>query len=547
MASNRRLVIGAMRRRPSSRGAMLCVLLTVAAFCAAPGAAKEEIATVTRTVIDPDGKKTVIEQNYYLDTPDDAPPQFALLVLPGGNGDIRLRRDGAKIVFGQAENLFIKNRRKLHAGGTAVAVLDKGSNRPSGLSVFDRKEPDHAEDLAAVIAHLHARLPGAKVFIAGVGSAGYSIFNLARRAPERIAGGIIIGAPTVRLRTFDFSRVRTRILMLHHMEDLCETSSLIEASDIAARHRFDLVAVAGGEVGRRVHPCNLGSRFALNGNDEEVIELAARWMRGEPVPNLLNAAQPRTPLNERVIRIPTTLAWGSELEKTLYQPDGPGPFPLVLLTHGIPEDKVEMEREKRRLRYIASANEFVKRGMMVAVVLRRGYGMSGSRYNPSSVSNVEAFGSYDADDLRAALDYLVTLPQVDRSRIVVGGQSGGGLATLAFGTRPNHEVKGLLNFAGGLRSTRSDWRELMVNAFGRYGARSKLPSLWFYSANDSFFDHEQAQRAFDAYRQTGGTQARLVKVEAFKRDGHGMFADADGVPLWWPETEKFLLEIGMLR
>src|SRR5262249_46373963 len=145
----------------------------------------------------------------------------------------------------------------------------------------------------------------------------------------------------------------------------------------------------------------------------------------------------------------------------------------------------------------------------------------GGRYNPSQVANIDAFGNYDADDLRAAVDYLAKLPQVDPDRIVIGGQSGGGLATLAYGAQPNREIKGLLNFAGGLRSTRDDWRPLMVQAFGRYGSRTRLPSLWFYAANDSFFDPEQAQRSFDAYRKAGGERAQLVKIDAFKRDGHG--------------------------
>jgi len=173
--------------------------------------------------------------------------------------------------------------------------------------------------------------------------------------------------------------------------------------------------------------------------------------------------------------------------------------------------------------------------------------MSGGRYNSSNVANIRAFGDYDADDLRAALDYLVKLPQVDRSRVVVGGQSGGGLATLAFGFQPNIEVRGLLNFAGGLRSTNDSWRSLMVQAFGQYGARTKAPSLWFYAANDSFFDHEQAQRAYDAYRSSGGDRAQLVKVDAFKNDGHYLFSDPDGVSIWWPPTEKFLRQIGVLQ
>lgn len=118
MARNRRLVIDSVRRRPPCCWRpLLGVLLAAAVFGAAPCTAKEEIFTVTRTVTDTDGKSTVIVQSYYLDTPDEAPPQFVLLVLPGGNGDIRLKQDGSRITFGQPENLFIKNRNMLREIG----------------------------------------------------------------------------------------------------------------------------------------------------------------------------------------------------------------------------------------------------------------------------------------------------------------------------------------------------------------------------------------------------------------------------------------------
>ena len=74
MAANRRLVI-----TPPA-------LLLVAA-------AREDIVTTARTVTDADGKKATVEQNYYLDTPDEGSPGAVLLVLPGGNGSIGSRRE----------------------------------------------------------------------------------------------------------------------------------------------------------------------------------------------------------------------------------------------------------------------------------------------------------------------------------------------------------------------------------------------------------------------------------------------------------------------
>jgi hypothetical protein len=135
---------------------------------------------------------------------------------------------------------------------------------------------------------------------------------------------------------------------------------------------------------------------------------------------------------------------------------------------------------------------------------------------------------------------------VDKERIVVAGQSYGGLTALAFGTRNFPGVRGLINFAGGLRMHGGDcrWESSLVKAFASFGAKTALPSLWFYGANDMHFGPDLASRMYDAYIQAGG-QAKLVAYGAFKKDAHGMSGSRDGVKIWWPETEKFLKEVGM--
>ena len=84
----------------------------------------------------------------------------------------------------------------------------------------------------------------------------------------------------------------------------------------------------------------------------------------------------------------------------------------------------------------------------------------------------------------------------------------------------------------------------MAQAFGMYAKTTKAPSLWFYTANDSFFSPTTAKGAYEAYTQNGG-QARFLALPPFKKDGHGLFADFEGRAIWVGEVDKFLSQIGL--
>jgi dienelactone hydrolase len=200
---------------------------------------------------------------------------------------------------------------------------------------------------------------------------------------------------------------------------------------------------------------------------------------------------------------------------------------------------------QKRDRFLAMSREFVKRGYAVAIPMRKGYSKSDGIYRDYGC-NMKDNGQLQADDVQAAFHAIRSQPWVDPQRIVVAGQSYGGLATLALGTRELPGVRGLLNFAGGLRidGGNCNWRNALVSAFADYAGKTKLPSLWFYGANDSYFDHALANKLMQAY-QTAGGRAQLVAFGKFKSDAHGMVGSRDGVPIWWPQTARFLQSIGM--
>ena len=157
-----------------------------------------------------------------------------------------------------------------------------------------------------------------------------------------------------------------------------------------------------------------------------------------------------TALNEQIIMLRVGEGWGStELETTIFKPNGDGPFPLVVINHGKANGD---PRFQERARYLVAANALVERGYIVVVPMRLGFSKSGGAYiNPGC--NITSNGLVQAEGIREVLAVLVKRPDVDAQRIVVMGQSHGGLTTMALGTMNFPGVRGLVNFAGGLRIT----------------------------------------------------------------------------------------------
>ncbi len=258
----------------------------------------------------------------------------------------------------------------------------------------------------------------------------------------------------------------------------------------------------------------------------------------------LGAAEARLnkALNEHVIFVKNSAGvFTTELETTIFKPDGNGPFPLAVINHG---KEFGNPRWQPRARYVVAARELVHRGYVVMVPMRGGFSRSSGSY-VSGGCNVAGNGLTQAADVRAALDYAVGQAYVDRQRIVIIGQSHGGLTTMALGTSPYPGVRGLVNFAGGLRQNDcAGWESNLAAAFADYGAKNPYPSLWFYGDNDSYWSPDLIKEMHSRYVRAGG-KARLVSFGPFKEDAHKLFADRAGLPIWWPEFERFLRELDL--
>jgi len=256
------------------------------------------------------------------------------------------------------------------------------------------------------------------------------------------------------------------------------------------------------------------------------------------------AAQER----EQLVKLPGP--GGSTLAARVMRPPGEARQPLVVINHGSPADGSQRAKMEPP-RYSALSSWFLARGYVVALPLRRGYGESGGAwaeaYGRCDTPDYYRAGLQSAADVQATIAFMRTQPYVAPDRTIVVGQSAGGWATVALSSLNPPGVPGMVNFAGGRGGHQklagggigNCTPDALVQAAAKYGATARVPLLWIYAENDSFFEPALAKRMAAAYDASGG-KATYRPVGAFGRDGHNLAGSADGASVWAPLVESFL-------
>jgi dienelactone hydrolase len=262
---------------------------------------------------------------------------------------------------------------------------------------------------------------------------------------------------------------------------------------------------------------------------------------------LASQASAQGAAREETVLIPAS---GTAMITTVMRPPGRDKRPLVVINHGSPADS-EQRPTMEPPRYPSLSSWFLARGYVVVLPLRRGYGQSGGTwaetYGSCETPDYFSAGLQGASDIKAAIDYMRGQPYVAADRTIVAGQSAGGWAAMALSSLNPPGVPGMVNFAGG----RGGHQELprggigncapdaLVKAAGRYGSTARVPMLWLYTANDSFFEPRLARRMVEAYAAAGG-KATLRALGPFGEDGHALAGSDSGVSMWSGPVEEIL-------
>jgi dienelactone hydrolase len=226
---------------------------------------------------------------------------------------------------------------------------------------------------------------------------------------------------------------------------------------------------------------------------------------------------------------------GLDLHGYLWEPPGRGPYPVVLYNHG--SEKLPGSKP-------ALGAFFTTQGFAFFVPHRRGQGLSPGQYisdlvaqSPPAQQNQVVVDQLVAqvDDVVAALTYLLTLPEIDRSRVVVAGCSYGGIETVLASER-DLTVRASVDFAGAAESWGNPiLRTRLVDAVDR----ARVPIFFLQAMNDYNTAPSLA---------LSGEMARVGKPYQVKiypaygttvEDGHGGFC-TNAPDVWGADVLAFL-------
>ncbi|WEE78336.1 alpha/beta hydrolase [Comamonas testosteroni] len=242
-------------------------------------------------------------------------------------------------------------------------------------------------------------------------------------------------------------------------------------------------------------------------------------------------------------------AHSAELAGHVYRPRGLGPWGLIVLSHGTPSG--QEAREAMTDRYGPQARALAELGYVVVTGLRRGYGASdgplADRYGSCDAPDYAHAAQEAARDVAAIMTYGQKLPDVDGSHVLLLGKSAGGFASLALAAQQPAGLRGVVNFAGG-RGSQPQMREKaavcgeaqLLKTVAGFAATSRVPQLWIYAENDSYFRPPLVRKMAESYL-AAGQNLKLVFAPSSGAEGHQFFDRAANIGQWLPQVREFLM------
>jgi dienelactone hydrolase len=234
-----------------------------------------------------------------------------------------------------------------------------------------------------------------------------------------------------------------------------------------------------------------------------------------------------------------------------------GPLPLALMNHGESLDP-QSRSSFPRAEFRAAALWFAAQGYLVVAPIRPGFGSTAIDNPETGIFGIYfgEIGDCSAPNFRDpgisiavvnewVINELTEKGMVLRDNTIVIGQSGGGWGALALSSRNHPSIRAIVAFAAG-RGGHIDGKpnnncapNRLVEAAAEFGRTARIPTLWIYTENDSYFGPALSKQMFEAFVAAGG-KAEYRLFPSFGNDGHFFIDAAEAIPLWAPDVTRFL-------
>ncbi|USD64051.1 dienelactone hydrolase family protein [Vibrio sp. SCSIO 43136] len=232
------------------------------------------------------------------------------------------------------------------------------------------------------------------------------------------------------------------------------------------------------------------------------------------------------------------------LEARVFKPTGDGPFPTVIFSHGSTgPNAIPLDYTVNPWVFGDYLNQ---RNIALIAPMRRGRGNSQGQYEEGytcSPEGIEKGINYADKSLDATYQYLVGQPWVDKSNLVLSGNSRGGILSLVHAARQPEKFVGVINFSGGWVGDVCKYQNVSPNEsiLSMIAKSLKTPTLFIYGRNDPYYADQTIQNMVKAYTDAGGNVD--FKFYSFGQgvSGHNVFYEQ--LSRWSNAVERYLEQV----
>jgi len=241
------------------------------------------------------------------------------------------------------------------------------------------------------------------------------------------------------------------------------------------------------------------------------------------------------------------------LEMRIYKPAGKGRVPTLVFNHGSTGRGRDPRAAREPIDFPRLAQFFVQRGWAVVIPARRGRAGSEGFYDEGFALDHSLGYTCNPElsipgadralrDIAAAMNAILAMPFVDRDRLIIGGQSRGGILSVAYAGQHPEQIKGVINFVGGWLGRECQTADTVNRRLFQRGASYPGDTLWLYGNGDPYYSLSNSQKNFEAF-QTAGGNGTFNGFRQPENIGHRLV----GFPeVWGPLVDDYLKRQGLV-
>jgi pimeloyl-ACP methyl ester carboxylesterase len=235
------------------------------------------------------------------------------------------------------------------------------------------------------------------------------------------------------------------------------------------------------------------------------------------------------------------------LEVVIFRPSGAGAFPLAVINHGSIAGGVKPSLFTRTWFATDLADFLNDRGWIVAFPQRRGRGKSDGLYDEGFAEDRRLGYTGDIDitlrgadralsDIDAAITTLRRRQDVAPIPVLLGGNSRGGVLSIAYAGLHPEQVAGVINFVGGWLREGSPAASAVNHQLFERGASYGRPTIWLYGQHDRLYSIAHSRDNFAAFEKAGG-QGKFFEFDMPAGQGHSLIGRPN---LWSGSLDSYL-------